>query len=82
MINRNARQDLIHLINILPNEEIHIATRFLQFLMSGKTLPRKISAAELAGKYAHLNLSTEKFNEEKQKEIDLEEEKYRRHFGK
>jgi len=81
-IDHNARKRIIDLANLLSEEDLYAAIQYLEFL-SGKEKPRqKGRASQLVGKYSHAKLTTGKWMKEKQKEIDLEEAKHLRNFGK
>jgi len=85
-INYGARQRLINLANIIPEDKlqaaVHILESFVQDKDEEKSSKKYVDARTMIGKYSHLSISTDKMMMEKQKDIELEEEKYRRHFSR
>lgn len=78
---KTTREELIHLINILPENEIISVKRFVEFIISQakssfkSDRKRETLVKELRGACSHLPGGSEEFMREKHEEIDLEEKK-------
>lgn len=84
MLNQKNREELISLINDLPEKEVITAKRFLEFLITQAKIPfqserekEKIKLAEeLCGICAGVPGGSEEFMKEKHQEIEEEERRY------
>ncbi|MEQ8187309.1 MAG: hypothetical protein ABRQ39_05000 [Candidatus Eremiobacterota bacterium] len=80
---KTTREELIHLINILPENEIISVKRFIEFIISqakssfqsDRQKERDVLVKELRGACSHLPGGSEEFMRAKHEEIDLEEKK-------
>jgi hypothetical protein len=88
-IQKESRNYLVQLVNTIPDKEISVAQRFLEFLIEKSDLKedqtmietqpktrKSIHAADLSGKFAHIPGGSEEFMKEKHEENEQEERKF------
>jgi len=86
-----VREEVIHLVEELPESDLLTVKRMLQGLRPPEEPPRvaapmapeerRARAYALAGKYAHTHTSVDAFLASKREDVELEEERYRRRHG-
>ncbi|MEQ8224493.1 MAG: hypothetical protein ABRQ37_19395 [Candidatus Eremiobacterota bacterium] len=84
---RETRNYVSQLVNIIPDKELPLARSFLEFLIEKSACKEKgiipvtnhsIRAKDFIGKFAHLPGGSEEFMKEKHEENEREERKFQK----